>query len=49
MEEYRTRLDAVMVKGEDGIPLVPELYSVPGEQVYIDLKKKKNSIYIFKF
>ena len=33
VEEYKQRLDAVMLKTEDGIPIMPELYSVPAELV----------------
>lgn len=33
VEEYRQRLDEIMLKSEDGIPLLPELYAVPPELV----------------
>lgn len=33
VEEYREALDAILIKQKDGIRLVPELYSVPGDKV----------------
>ncbi|XP_025085861.1 probable phosphorylase b kinase regulatory subunit alpha isoform X10 [Pomacea canaliculata] len=37
VEEYRQRLDEIMLKSEDGIPLLPELYAVPPELVEKEL------------
>nr|XP_006996108.1 phosphorylase b kinase regulatory subunit alpha, skeletal muscle isoform isoform X5 [Peromyscus maniculatus bairdii] len=33
VQEYREALDAVLIKGKNGIPLLPELYSVPPDKV----------------
>ncbi|KAL1766471.1 phosphorylase b kinase regulatory subunit alpha, skeletal muscle isoform isoform X4 [Sigmodon hispidus] len=33
VQEYREALDAVLIKGKNGIPLLPELYSVPPDRV----------------
>ncbi|XP_078682698.1 phosphorylase b kinase regulatory subunit alpha, skeletal muscle isoform-like isoform X10 [Branchiostoma floridae x Branchiostoma belcheri] len=31
--EYKEKLAEVMVKGEDGLPLIPELYTIPADKV----------------
>ncbi|XP_050998224.1 phosphorylase b kinase regulatory subunit alpha, skeletal muscle isoform isoform X6 [Acomys russatus] len=33
VQEYREALDAVLIKGKNGVPLLPELYSVPPDRV----------------
>ncbi|XP_057615366.1 phosphorylase b kinase regulatory subunit alpha, skeletal muscle isoform isoform X3 [Chionomys nivalis] len=33
VQEYREALDAVLIKGKNGVPLLPELYSVPPDKV----------------
>ncbi|XP_069896446.1 phosphorylase b kinase regulatory subunit alpha, skeletal muscle isoform isoform X3 [Dipodomys merriami] len=33
VQEYREALDAVLIKGKNGVPLLPELYSVPPNRV----------------
>nr|XP_021535523.1 phosphorylase b kinase regulatory subunit alpha, skeletal muscle isoform [Neomonachus schauinslandi] len=33
VEEYREALEAVLIKGKNGVPLLPELYSVPPDRV----------------
>ncbi|KAF5890190.1 phosphorylase b kinase regulatory subunit alpha, skeletal muscle isoform-like, partial [Clarias magur] len=33
VQEYRDALDAILIKGKDGLGLVPELYSVPPDKV----------------
>lgn len=33
MQEYREALDGILIKRQDGIRLVPELYSVPADKV----------------
>lgn len=33
VEEYREALEGVLIRGKNGIKLVPELYSVPPEKV----------------
>ncbi|XP_006896054.1 PREDICTED: phosphorylase b kinase regulatory subunit alpha, skeletal muscle isoform-like isoform X3 [Elephantulus edwardii] len=33
VQEYREALEAVLIKGKNGIPLLPELYSVPPDKV----------------
>ena len=33
MEVYKKLLDAVILKSEDGIPHMPEMYSVPKDKV----------------
>ncbi|MCJ8740745.1 hypothetical protein PDJAM_G00062490 [Pangasius djambal] len=33
VQEYRDALDAILIKGKDGMRLVPELYSVPPDKV----------------
>ncbi|XP_007526125.1 phosphorylase b kinase regulatory subunit alpha, skeletal muscle isoform isoform X2 [Erinaceus europaeus] len=33
VQEYREALEAVLIKGKNGVPLLPELYSVPPEKV----------------
>ena len=33
VEDFRDRLEAVMLKSDDGVPMMPELYSVPAEVV----------------
>ncbi|XP_076446610.1 putative phosphorylase b kinase regulatory subunit alpha isoform X2 [Babylonia areolata] len=44
VEEYKKRLDSVMVKSEDGIPMMPELYKVPQvESIIAEEKRKPNS------
>lgn len=37
-EEYAQLLDDVMIKNEDGMKLVPELYAVPGDKVDAEYK-----------
>lgn len=32
VQEYREALDAVLIKGKNGVPLLPELYSVPPDK-----------------
>ncbi|XP_067663658.1 probable phosphorylase b kinase regulatory subunit alpha isoform X3 [Haliotis asinina] len=39
VEKYRQRLDEVMMKTEDGVPIMPELYYVPGDKVDDEYKK----------
>ncbi|XP_071088484.1 probable phosphorylase b kinase regulatory subunit alpha isoform X8 [Haliotis cracherodii] len=39
VEKYRQRLDDVMMKTEDGVPIMPELYYVPGDKVDDEYKK----------
>ncbi|XP_046368664.1 probable phosphorylase b kinase regulatory subunit alpha isoform X4 [Haliotis rufescens] len=39
VEKYRQRLDDVMMKTEDGVPIMPELYYVPGDKVDEEYKK----------
>ncbi|XP_035637071.1 phosphorylase b kinase regulatory subunit alpha, skeletal muscle isoform-like [Oncorhynchus keta] len=34
VQEYRDALEAIMIKQEDGLSLVPELYSVPADKVH---------------
>ncbi|XP_040855583.1 phosphorylase b kinase regulatory subunit alpha, skeletal muscle isoform isoform X4 [Ochotona curzoniae] len=33
VQEYREALEAVLIKGKNGVPLLPELYSVPADKV----------------
>ncbi|XP_017376498.1 phosphorylase b kinase regulatory subunit alpha, skeletal muscle isoform isoform X3 [Cebus imitator] len=33
VQEYREALEAVLIKGKNGVPLLPELYSVPPDRV----------------
>ncbi|XP_066879708.1 phosphorylase b kinase regulatory subunit alpha, skeletal muscle isoform isoform X5 [Kogia breviceps] len=33
VQEYREALEAVLIKGKNGVPLLPELYSVPPDKV----------------
>uniref|UniRef100_A0A452TBV1 Phosphorylase b kinase regulatory subunit n=1 Tax=Ursus maritimus TaxID=29073 RepID=A0A452TBV1_URSMA len=33
VQEYREALEAVLIKGKNGVPLLPELYSVPADRV----------------
>lgn len=33
VQEYREALDGILIKQKDGIRLLPELYSVPGDKV----------------
>ncbi|XP_076774630.1 phosphorylase b kinase regulatory subunit alpha, skeletal muscle isoform isoform X4 [Arvicanthis niloticus] len=33
VQEYREALDGVLIKGKNGVPLLPELYSVPPDRV----------------
>lgn len=33
VEEYREALEGVLIKGKNGVRLVPELYSVPSDKV----------------
>lgn len=33
VEEYREALEGILIRGKNGIKLVPELYSVPPEKV----------------
>ncbi|TSL04361.1 Phosphorylase b kinase regulatory subunit alpha, skeletal muscle isoform [Bagarius yarrelli] len=33
VQEYRDALDAILIKGKDGLRLIPELYSVPPDKV----------------
>lgn len=33
MEEYSEKLDSLLIKTEDGLRLVPEMYAVPGHLV----------------
>lgn len=33
VQEYRESLEALLIKGKNGIPLLPELYSVPSDKV----------------
>lgn len=33
MQEYREALEGVLIKGKNGVHLVPELYSVPPDKV----------------
>lgn len=39
VQEYRDALDAILIKGKDGLCLVPELYSVPPDKVHQWLTK----------
>lgn len=34
VQEYRDALDGILIKGKDGLRLVPELYCVPPDKVY---------------
>ncbi|KAL8604077.1 hypothetical protein ACOMHN_024902 [Nucella lapillus] len=44
VDKYKKRLDAVMVKSEDGIPMMPELYKVPQiESVMAEERRHPNS------
>lgn len=33
VQEYREALEEVLIKGKNGVPLLPELYSVPPDKV----------------
>ncbi|XP_036858775.1 phosphorylase b kinase regulatory subunit alpha, skeletal muscle isoform isoform X2 [Manis javanica] len=33
VQEYREALEAVLIKGKNGVPLLPELYSVPSDKI----------------
>ncbi|XP_061034013.1 phosphorylase b kinase regulatory subunit alpha, skeletal muscle isoform isoform X5 [Eubalaena glacialis] len=33
VQEYREALEAVLIKGKNGVPLLPELYSVPPDKI----------------
>ena len=33
VEEYMEALEEIMIKREDGIRLMPEMYTVPGDKV----------------
>lgn len=33
VQEYREALDAILIKQQDGLRVVPELYSVPADKV----------------
>lgn len=33
MQEYREALEGVLIKGKNGVRLLPELYSVPPDKV----------------
>ncbi|KAK6168459.1 hypothetical protein SNE40_020988 [Patella caerulea] len=39
VEDYRQKLDEVIFKSEDGIPMVPELFYVPADKVEAEYKK----------
>ncbi|KAL4230406.1 Phosphorylase b kinase regulatory subunit alpha [Mactra antiquata] len=39
VERYRSLLDAVITKNEDGIPLMPEMYAVPKDKVDLEIRK----------
>lgn len=34
VQEYRDALEGILIKGKDGLRLVPELYSVPPDKVH---------------
>ncbi|KAK3100518.1 hypothetical protein FSP39_021212 [Pinctada imbricata] len=38
VDKFRDKLDKILLKSEDGIPLVPELYSVPRDKVDLEYK-----------
>lgn len=38
MHEYRTLLENVLIKSNDGVKLVPELYTVPADKVEMEVK-----------
>ena len=38
VDEYMEALEEIMIKREDGVRLMPELYAVPGDKVcYVDI------------
>lgn len=39
MQEYREALEGVLIKGKNGVRLLPELYSVPPDKVGACKKK----------
>ena len=40
VQEYQEALEGILIKKKDGIPLVPELYSVPHDKVAYNVKLK---------
>ncbi|KAK7097165.1 probable phosphorylase b kinase regulatory subunit alpha isoform X6 [Littorina saxatilis] len=41
-DKYRQKLDEVMLKTDDGIPYMPELYAVPAEVVHEEIEEKNS-------
>ncbi|KAL5012659.1 hypothetical protein ScPMuIL_011210 [Solemya velum] len=37
-QKYRKKLESVLIKGEDGLPMIPELYTVPSDKVDMECK-----------
>ena len=42
VDEYMEKLEAVMIKREDGMKLMPELYVVPGDKVDAEIKNPQS-------
>lgn len=42
MDEYLEKLEAVMIKREDGMKLMPELYVVPADKVDAEIRNPKS-------
>ena len=49
VDKYVKKLDAVLLKNEEGIPIVPELYAVPKDLVIVLFNSLFYIIYIGMF